>query len=419
MLALICALSVAGTLDGSAAAKLRRRLVALEDSVLADAEGLAFDDYRALQSNALRALLRGDVDLAQFRQNKVVNDAVPTEVHDVANAALLDRIVRASPRYAERYARLSVDPMVGGPALRMPNNPQATPKSVQLTFMTALFESTIRGDINDSDLIVEFGGGYGSLAHGIFELGFKGTYIIFDLPVASALQEYFLTLSGVPVAKGLEPLSAAHAGGGHARCVTTLDELAGAIALHRSGAPRDALRMFLGLWSFSESPVPLRDAIAPMLRGFDRFFVGYQPEFHDVTNRDYFDGFKRALDSADERARRKESYIAWTGGETPLVIEAKGSRFLIGTRVGANSLPYATTPPPKISAQSVDISCADAARAAEDVARYIEGARDVLRAHDTAAGTLAATLRSTAVQMCAAPHRPPSALITFTLSSEL
>ena len=411
----------------ASAARLLRRLNTLESSVVHGARGQAFDDYRVLQSNALRALLAGEVELATFRQSKVVNDAVPTEVHDVGNALLLDRIVRASPRYATRYAALAVDAMVGGPALRMPNDAKATPKSVQVAFMTALFESTIHGDISECDLIVEFGGGYGSLAAGVFALGFTGTYIIFDLPVASALQEHFLTQSGIPVAFGAEPRPqpATGAGGvgvGVARLVSTLGDLAAAIETHDSAhaaaAPTThaATRMFLALWSFSESPVALRDAIAPLLANFDRFFIGYQPLFHDVVNRDYFDSFKRSLDAADVRAARRESSVLWSDGATPLVIEARGSRFLIGARVGANSLPYAATPPAKITAQSVDVACGDEVRAADDVARYVDGARDLLATHGVAAETLAQTLRSEATKLCAAPASPPSVLLTFMLT---
>jgi hypothetical protein len=45
-----------------------------------------------------------------------------------------------------------------------------------------------------------------------------------------------------------------------------------------------SVRTFIALWSFSESPRVLRNQIVPLLQGFDRFFVGYQPNFEGVKS---------------------------------------------------------------------------------------------------------------------------------------
>ena len=47
------------------------------------------------------------------------------------------------------------------------------------------------------DVIVEFGGGYGSMCRLVRKLGFKGRYVIFDLRPILALQKYYLGLHGV------------------------------------------------------------------------------------------------------------------------------------------------------------------------------------------------------------------------------
>jgi hypothetical protein len=56
-------------------------------------------------------------------------------------------------------------------------------------------------DVKDFEQIVEVGGGYGGMAKLIFNLGFAGNYIIYDLPEFSALQEYYLSSINEEVSK--------------------------------------------------------------------------------------------------------------------------------------------------------------------------------------------------------------------------
>jgi hypothetical protein len=51
----------------------------------------------------------------------------------------------------------------------------------------------------DTDCIIEFGGGFGSMCRLVHALGFRGQHIIFDLPPVWALQRYYLRLHGIEV----------------------------------------------------------------------------------------------------------------------------------------------------------------------------------------------------------------------------
>lgn len=51
--------------------------------------------------------------------------------------------------------------------------------------------------ISQLSTIVEFGGGYGAMALLCHRLGFKGRYVIYDLPEFSLLQEWYLSQFGV------------------------------------------------------------------------------------------------------------------------------------------------------------------------------------------------------------------------------
>ena len=83
---------------------------------------------------------------------------------------------------------------------------------MQVAYFIALFETMAQECINESDIIVEFGGGFGILALAIlrsFSLEDKSALSwhlhVYDLPVASAVQEYMLTLAGVVVGMDAPP----------------------------------------------------------------------------------------------------------------------------------------------------------------------------------------------------------------------
>ncbi len=76
------------------------------------------------------------------------------------------------------------------------------------------FETQTGVGIQEFGTIVEFGGGYGSLCRLAHRLGFRGKYIIFDLPEQCALQRYYLSSIGIPgvfTTSSAEELRAAHA----------------------------------------------------------------------------------------------------------------------------------------------------------------------------------------------------------------
>ena len=91
--------------------------------------------------------------------------------------------------------------------------------------------------ITDFDMIIEFGGGYGSMCRLISNLGFTGEYIIFDLPEFSILQESYLSsIRNKPSNLSL---------------VTKLDDL---ISFGKSCKKI----LLIATWSLSEAPLDVR-----------------------------------------------------------------------------------------------------------------------------------------------------------------
>lgn len=66
----------------------------------------------------------------------------------------------------------------------------------QMTHLTQWSQSP-QAYLPGMKLIVEFGGGYGAMAKICFALGFKGRYILVDLPELLLIQEYYLSNIGI------------------------------------------------------------------------------------------------------------------------------------------------------------------------------------------------------------------------------
>jgi hypothetical protein len=160
------------------------------------------------------------------------------------------------------------------------------------------------------DVIVEFGGGYGSLCRLLHRLEFAGRYFIYDLPEFSALQRYFLRSLDLPVQPpGADPTQR----GIH--LLTDLDALRTALAT----VPAGARRGFIATWSLSESPVDLRDRFLPLVADFDCFLIAFQDRFYEVDNVAYFTAHERATADRVLWQKKKLRHIP-------------GSNYLFGVR---------------------------------------------------------------------------------------
>lgn len=147
------------------------------------------------------------------------------------------------------------------------------------------FEEMTGANLPAMDVVVEFGGGYGSMCRLLHRLGFRGRYFIFDLPEFSALQRYFLKSLGLPVRDGTADVS-----GPGIYLFTDLEALRAALGT----LPGESKKTFLATWSLSESPTELRDRFLPLVAAFDYFLIAYQDRFYEVDNNEYFGGFERS-----------------------------------------------------------------------------------------------------------------------------
>jgi len=178
------------------------------------------------------------------------------------------------------------------------------------------FRENLCVQFQDTDCVIEFGGGFGSMCRLVHALGFTGTYIIFDLPYVLALQRYYL---------GLHDIEADVDGQRGVRLCSRLGEVR---RLLDTLAPRRVSGM--STWAMSEMPLELRTQIeAIMMSRCDKLLLAWQPAFEGIDNHAWFGQFME----------RSKDRFAWTQRAhriDPEQATATDSRYLFGVRRGGS-----------------------------------------------------------------------------------
>jgi hypothetical protein len=149
------------------------------------------------------------------------------------------------------------DPGLGSPELY---DGYTSGNMIHQAYHLSLWELMTGRSVKNMRRIVEFGGGYGTMALVCHRLGFRGDYQIIDLPEFSLLQQWYLT--------------------------NTLPDIS-RIAWTDEPATCDLL---IASHSLSEVPLPLRGKILSDMAADSYLFV-YHCEHDGVDNLGYFAGF--------------------------------------------------------------------------------------------------------------------------------
>lgn len=162
--------------------------------------------------------------------------------------------------------------------------------------------------IEDMSQIIDFGGGYGCMCRLVHQLGFKGRYIIFDLPELLALQEYYLKSVGAATSISTKITDTEN-------CIILLSDYNDlAKQLQKQAEPC----AFIATWSISEAPPKLRNEIFALISNPTYLLIAYQEQFRDINNSAYF-----------AELIRSSSDYCWH--DYP-IRHLKGNRYLIGAR---------------------------------------------------------------------------------------
>ena len=130
--------------------------------------------------------------------------------------------------------------------------------------------------------IFEFGGGYGSFCRLVYNLGYSGSYTIFDQPEFSALQEFYLKnlFNNISIDSKYPRTSN-----------KSIDLLSDMNDLNQFFSMKNKFSIFIALWSLSECPIEFRSEILNENCIYDYFLISYQEKFGNIDNAKYFDEY--------------------------------------------------------------------------------------------------------------------------------
>ncbi len=138
-------------------------------------------------------------------------------------------------------------------------------------------------DLTALDVIVEFGGGYGSMCRLLRNLGFKGIYVIYDLPEFSLLQDFYLRGIGLEtvVYQGEKPVR------GQNILVSGMERFEDLKALLPDGK-----KLFIATWSISETPLESRQRFLNLIVNYDYYLIAFQEKFDGIDNTAFFRSYR-------------------------------------------------------------------------------------------------------------------------------
>jgi hypothetical protein len=101
------------------------------------------------------------------------------------------RFLKDSSEWEVRWRSALKEDQVGHPT-PSPFYPSSSGNRIHHAYHLARFERELDLRVDQLSLVLEFGGGYGGMCRLIHRLGFRGRYLLYDLPEFSALQASFL-----------------------------------------------------------------------------------------------------------------------------------------------------------------------------------------------------------------------------------
>lgn len=172
-------------------------------------------------------------------------------VHNAPWVSVEWETIRNLPRYSRLLADVTLPDKFryrGG----------STQNTTHHTYSLFKWELHTGKKIEDLEYIVEFGGGYGNMCRLIQNMGFRGQYMIIDLPIFTRLQEYYLRSNGV-----------------HMENIIW-------------GQPEDvgSTDLLIGLWSISEIPLEERSKVLSIDRKHHLLAISH--EFEEIDNLEAF-----------------------------------------------------------------------------------------------------------------------------------
>jgi len=139
-------------------------------------------------------------------------------------------------------------------------------------------------DFSGLAVVIEFGGGYGSMCRLLRHLGFRGIYVIYDLPEFSLLQDFYLRGLGQPTVTEQELPPAP----GQNILISNLEDFKRLNAAWPAGK-----KLFIATWSLSETPLEPREEFLSLVANGDYYLFAFQDKFDGVDNLEFFKNYQK------------------------------------------------------------------------------------------------------------------------------
>jgi hypothetical protein len=167
-------------------------------------------------------------------------------------------------------------------------NGNTSGNSVHSAYHIKKFHDYSGARIQDMDAITEFGGGYGCLCRIVRQLGYDKLYCMYDLPILSYIQSFYLKHAGYH-----------HPHNNEFNVIQDNTPLAFFNDFSKLQKAMNELRtmrnkLFIATFSLSETPIDLRESIRLMLEhaGFNHCLIVFQCGFSKINNVKYFKDFE-------------------------------------------------------------------------------------------------------------------------------
>lgn len=153
---------------------------------------------------------------------------------------------------------------------------------VQHTWSIYNLVNALNLDLNKDEIIFEFGGGTGQMADVLSDLNFKGRHVVYDLPLITVLQKYFVDKRNI---KNI------HIVDDDPEIKMLLENGTNYLPCNQPNSEKTILGLpninFIATYSLSESDVCTREKIAEYMTHFSRIYIVYWPGKTD--SEDYID----------------------------------------------------------------------------------------------------------------------------------
>jgi len=211
--------------------------------------------------------LAAEKDLNVFKTWKTVNSIPIYHPHECFDQYRVEVEVLLKDKLNDEWTKVLKEPFLGHTEASYATASKkifnGTVECSAWTLKTAhhilTFQAMTGKDITDYDQIVEFGSGIGETARMILDMGFKGDYLLYDLPETVRIPVFYLSKYD------------------NVKAINNYTEI-----------PQGKKTLFIGTWSLSEVPINYRNPIISHLKGETDYLIIFQKAIWGYDNLTYF-----------------------------------------------------------------------------------------------------------------------------------